>query len=179
MLLRGIMILLVAALGVSWLNSTLAPAASTDGASSPKADMMDVEAIVSHHSDAFVARDIDAIMSDYTEDSVLITPDGVYTGLESIQSRLQEAMQLGDQSESPFTATNTQIVGPVAYVQWEWPMADGSALYGSDTFIISHGKISNQTVSFYTKPAPEADMMDDPEGMMEDMGTDAADAAAS
>ncbi len=176
MLLRGIMGLLLAALGAGYLNMKLAPseAGNAYGAVDSQSAYASAEAVTSHHADAFIARDIDAVMSDYAENAVLITPDGVYSGAENVRARLQEAMQSGDQSEAPFSVTKTQIADPMVYVEWTWAMADGSMLYGSDTFIVEHGKIAKQTVAFYTKEAPAVDMMDDGGEMMDDANADDA-----
>jgi hypothetical protein len=41
---------------------------------------MSTEAVLNHHPEAFSAADIDAMMEDYTDDSVLIVPDVTLTG---------------------------------------------------------------------------------------------------
>ena len=48
-------------------------------------------AVLDHHVHAFAAGDLDAMLADYTEDSVFITPQGVLTGPAEIRP-LFEAM---------------------------------------------------------------------------------------
>jgi len=44
------------------------------------------EAVLNHHLEAFSAGDIDAMMEDYTDDSVLIVPDVTRTGRDAIRA---------------------------------------------------------------------------------------------
>ena len=43
------------------------------------------ESILDHHLLAFGARDVDAILEDYTEDSTIIIPKSVIKGLDEIR----------------------------------------------------------------------------------------------
>ena len=47
---------------------------------------MSTEAVLSHHLQAFAAGDLDETLNDYTERSVLITPDATLKGLDSIRA---------------------------------------------------------------------------------------------
>ncbi|MEM7536720.1 MAG: hypothetical protein AAF639_31355 [Chloroflexota bacterium] len=40
---------------------------------------MSVEAVLTHHLEGFSSGDVDMVMEDYTEDSVLIMPDATFT----------------------------------------------------------------------------------------------------
>jgi ketosteroid isomerase-like protein len=42
------------------------------------------ESILDHHLGAFGARDVDAILEDYTEDSVIIIPTSIIKSLDHI-----------------------------------------------------------------------------------------------
>ena len=42
------------------------------------------EAVLAHHMEVIVAKDVDGILEDFTEDSVLFTPDGLARFLRAI-----------------------------------------------------------------------------------------------
>jgi hypothetical protein len=160
------MILLLAALGAGYVNTKL----SAGGASEAHQDAYaDAGSIAAQHNEAFAARDIDAAMSAYAPDAVLILPEGIFSGAESIREQMLKAFENGNQDEAPFVVSGSQTADSLVYTNWIWTMADGTVLNGSDTFIIEHGKIAKQTVSYMvTPPAPAEDMAGDmPEGMDE------------
>jgi len=174
MLFRGIIILLVAILGAGYLNMSLVQ--STGAAAENQDAYADAGTIAAHHLDSFMARDIDAIMSDYAPDSVLVLPDGIYSGTESIREQILKAFENGDQDASPFSVNGTQTAGSLAYATWTWNIANGATLEGSDTFIVHNGKIAKHTVSFFIKEAPAADMIGEGDA---DADADTMDAPAA
>ena len=44
------------------------------------------ESILDHHLGAFGARDVNALLEDYTEDSTIIIPNSVIKGLDNIST---------------------------------------------------------------------------------------------
>ncbi len=169
MLFRGIMILLLAILSGAWLNMGLSSTSMPNDQDKPEvieepADMVDTATVIAHSIDAFIARDIDAVMSDYAEGAILITPAGTFAGLESIRAHIIEAFGNGNQSEAPFVVTENKSTGNLGYVLWEWTMQDGSVLSGTETIIVKYGKISQHTVAYFADELPEAEeTADEPE----------------
>jgi ketosteroid isomerase-like protein len=95
--------------------------------------------VLDHHGAALSARDIDALMEDYTDESMFISNlGGVVKGVDAIRSVFEAAGELGG-----FMETTMHIDGDVAFVTW---MADGIS-FGTDTFVIRDGKIAVQTVA--------------------------------
>ena len=47
--------------------------------------MISTENILDHHMDCFRMGDLEGLLSDYTEDSVLKTPNGQITGLKTLR----------------------------------------------------------------------------------------------
>ena len=43
--------------------------------------------VFQHHAEALGAEDIDAIVSDYADDAIFITPDGVLRGKDGVRGR--------------------------------------------------------------------------------------------
>jgi ketosteroid isomerase-like protein len=97
------------------------------------------QAVIDHHSKALLAGDLDAVMDDYTEDSMFISNlGGVMKGLDAIRSAFAAAGTFGG-----FEETLTLVEGECAYNTWKM---DG-VKFASDTFIVRDGKIVVQTVA--------------------------------
>ena len=103
---------------------------------------MSTEATLAHHLGAF-AEGVDSIMRDYTEGSILFTPQGPLAGLDPIRSFFD-----GFLTNSPpellraFTLIRQDVHGEVAYVLWK---ADPFIPLATDTFLIRDGKIVAQS----------------------------------
>jgi ketosteroid isomerase-like protein len=103
---------------------------------------MSTEATLKHHLQAF-REGVDAILSDYTDDSVLFTPDGTVRGLESLRTFFD-----GFIKNSPpdlldvFRLLRQDVDGEVAYIVWK---AEPYIKMATDTFVIRNGKIMVQT----------------------------------
>lgn len=49
--------------------------------------------VLEHHWQAFIQNNMEEVMADYTAESVLITPDRTYKGLEEIRENFKNAYQ--------------------------------------------------------------------------------------
>ena len=101
------------------------------------------EATLVHHLQAFAEGDINAILTDYVEESILYTPDGPMRGLSKIReffSGILENMPPGFMEA--FEMVRQDVEGEIAYIVWKSPSA---APLGTDTFVIRNGKIVVQT----------------------------------
>jgi hypothetical protein len=97
--------------------------------------------VLEHHGAAVLSGDIDAVMEDYTDDSVFISNiGGVLRGVNAIRP----VFEMG-RDYSSFQGTTQYIEGEVAYATWT---AEGVG-FGTDTFIIRDGKIVVQTVAIF------------------------------
>jgi hypothetical protein len=111
---------------------------------------MSTEATLSHHLQAF-AEGIDAIMGDYTEDSVFFTPDGRLEGLGPIRAFLDGFLR-----NSPpellraMTLVRQDVRGEFAYILWK---AEPFIPLATDTFVVRGGKIAVQSFAVLA-PAP-------------------------
>lgn len=113
---------------------------------------MSTEATIARHLDAFT-KGPDAIMRDYTNDSVLITPDGVLRGLVEIRPFFERFL-----ADSPpellaaVTMVRQEYQNEIAYILWK---AEPFIPLATDTFLIRDGKIITQTFAAFTA-APAA-----------------------
>ena len=115
---------------------------------------MSTESTLSHRLRAF-GEGVDAIMDDYTDGSVLFTPDGPLTGPEPIRTFFDGLLR-----NSPpallraMTLSRRDVQGDVAYVLWK---ADPFLPLATDTFVIRGGRVVALSFAVLaTAPAPES-----------------------
>lgn len=101
--------------------------------------------VLDHHWEAFSQNDMEAVMADYTEESVLITPDRTYKGLDEIRMNFENAFGAFPKDQTAFQLNKSVVEGDVAYILWQAKTPTFNLSYATDTFIIRDGKISSQT----------------------------------
>ena len=103
---------------------------------------MSTEATLAHHLGAF-AEGVDSIMRDYTESSVLFTPQGPLAGLDPIRSFFDGFLN-GSPPEllRAVTLVRQDVHGEAAYILWK---AEPFIPLATDTFLIRGGKIVVQS----------------------------------
>ncbi len=101
--------------------------------------------VLDHHLQTFQANDLDGVMADYTEESVLITPDATYTGLEEIRQNFVNAFGALPNPGTTMTVTKSVVSKDVAYIVWTAITPTLNFKYATDTFIVQDGKIVRQT----------------------------------
>ncbi len=95
-----------------------------------------------HHLKALGAQDIDAIVSDYTDESVLITPDTTVRGTSELRDFFTSALKAMPGFVDALALSRQEIEGDIAYIVWTAP---GFMTLGTDTFLVRDGKIVVQT----------------------------------
>ena len=101
--------------------------------------------VLDHHWIAFQANDLEETMKDYTAESVLITPNATYRGLDEIRNNFVTAFKLFPKDSTSFTLDKSIVVNDVGYILWKSKTPTFNLTYGTDTFIIRNGKIVRQT----------------------------------
>lgn len=107
-----------------------------------------VEQILIHHLTAFGNNDLDAILEDYTETSVLFTPKGIVIGLDNIRQFFVEFFAVIP-TGSAFGMDQKLIEGNVAYILWNSDSDLAQIPVGTDTFVFEGDKIKYHTVADY------------------------------
>jgi hypothetical protein len=107
--------------------------------------------VLDHHWEAFKNNDLEETMKDYTEESVLITPNATYNGLNEIRNNFVNAFKLFPKDSSVFTLDKSIVVKDVGYILWKSKTPTFNLTYGTDTFIIRDGKIIRQTYAGVTE----------------------------
>ena len=106
------------------------------------------EVTVNHHLESVGTKNLDAIMQDYSEDSILVTPDVSIEGLDGIRGFFEAFLPgLTPEIMANFAVDRAAIHGEWAYIVWN---AGDSIPLGTDTFMVQNGKIKFQTFAAYT-----------------------------
>lgn len=124
-------------------NAATAVRSPTAGKAAP----MTTEAVLQNHLRA-AKIGVDAVMQDYTDQSVLITHDATYRGLAEIRrffSALFEQLPAG--FFDTIRMQRQEIVGEVAYILWQ---REPVITQATDTFVVRGGKILVQTFAAYS-----------------------------
>jgi len=101
--------------------------------------------ILEHHFQTFQHNDIDGIMMDYTEESILITPTSTYKGLSEIRENFVRIFESMPANGTIITLTRSEITRDIAYVVWKAVTPTLEFKYATDTFVIVNSKIVSQT----------------------------------
>jgi len=107
------------------------------------------ESVVDNHLQRFGAGDLSGILSDYSDQSVFILPDGtVLRGVEQIKPFIVGLLAEFAKPVSSFHLGQKVIEGEIAYITWSAETADNVYEFPTDTFVIRDGKILTQTLGF-------------------------------
>ena len=106
------------------------------------------EAVIQHHGQALTSGNLDEVLENYTEDSVLFTPTETYKGLERIKAAFVAIMKmLPSEAVANFKHIKQEIHGEYVYLLWT---ALPTIPFAGDAFHIHNGKIMIQSVIFST-----------------------------
>ncbi len=101
------------------------------------------EAVLKHHVQALVSRDLDGVMQDYTEDSVVFTQMGMLKGLKSIRASFSRIITIyTPEVIANMKTIRQEIDGEYGYVLWS---ALPAVILGGDSFHVRDGKILMQS----------------------------------
>ncbi len=115
----------------------------------PDGAVRQTKAVFEHHMQAYLARDLDGMLSDYTEESALFinTAPEPIKGLVAIGGFFaQVAEMLTPEVLGQFKVLHQVIDGEVAYITWS---AGQAFPFVTDTFVVRGDKIAIQTAALY------------------------------
>jgi len=112
--------------------------------------------IFNQHVTAFTSGNLDAVLNDFSDKSVVITPDGVFEGLAKIRSLYQDLLtEFGiiDRGDSPgLHIDKLRVRHDTLFITWHAESRNHSFPFGTDTFVCDKGKVKRQSISF---PPPQ------------------------
>ena len=110
------------------------------------------ENVINHHLASFAENDLEAVVSDYTDGSIIITPDSTFKGIEQISSFFEGLFPGFPSDSTAFVMDNMVIENEVVYIIWHCSTPSLDIPLGTDTFIIKDGKINVQTFAAVLNP---------------------------
>jgi hypothetical protein len=106
--------------------------------------------VFAHHGQALAAGDLDEIVADYANDSVLITPSGIARGKDGIRKVF--AKLLADVPNATWDLKTQLFDDEVLFLEWAADSTVNRVDDGVDTFVFRDGMIRAQTVRYTPKP---------------------------
>ena len=105
----------------------------------------DTKEIIMHHINSFIANDLDAVLSDYTDESVLITQEMTYKGPKEIKDFFANLVKHFPVPNSNFVLDKLSADGKLVFIIWHGKTPTIEVSFGTDTFIVEDRKIKQQT----------------------------------
>ena len=115
--------------------------------------MASTKDVLDHHLKCFGDGDLKGILSDYSPNAVLFTPDGPLKGVDAISPLFQAISAEFGKPGAVFKMKQQSVDGDYAYILWTAETADNVYEVGTDTFVVRDGKIVAQ--SFAGKITPK------------------------
>jgi hypothetical protein len=108
--------------------------------------------VLDHHLQAFGTGDLDAILEDFADGSVIIAPGGVLRTRQEWSDFFSAMFAEFGKPGMSFSMDQQVVEGEIAYIRWSAETADNTYELGTDTFLVRDGKIVTQTFSEKTSP---------------------------
>jgi hypothetical protein len=106
--------------------------------------------VFQHHGEVLMAEDLDGIVSDYTDDALFITPDGVRRGKDGVREGFVKL--LGDVPGASWDLPTQIFEDDILLLEWKAESEKVKVEDGIDTFVFRDGLIRVQTVRYTLIP---------------------------
>jgi hypothetical protein len=101
--------------------------------------------VVMHHLNSFLDNNVEALLSDYTDDSVVITEAATYSTVEEIRGFFTCLNMHFPPKNSTLVLEKLVAHNNLVYIVWHAKTPSLEVAKGSDTFVLRNGKIYQQT----------------------------------
>lgn len=106
--------------------------------------------VFEHHGEVLIAGDLDGIVSDYAEDAVFITPEGVLRGKDGVRRGFVKLLE--DLPNAKWELPTVIFEDDILLLEWKAESEKAKAEDGIDTFVFGDGLIRVQTVRYTLVP---------------------------
>jgi len=108
-----------------------------------KTGTKETNSVLDNHLNSGLNGDLEGVLNDFSEDSVLFLPQGPVRGIAGLRE-FYKALLTKPPSGYPkaFKLLRRDVDGEVAYIVWK---AEPGVLLATDTFLVRNGKIMVQT----------------------------------
>jgi ketosteroid isomerase-like protein len=103
------------------------------------------EEVLRRHVQSFFEGDLEGVVSDYSADAVVFTPNGPLKGNDSIREFFRALINEFGQPVRMFSLQLQSIDGDFAYALWSAETADNVYEMATDTHVVRDGKIVAQS----------------------------------
>jgi ketosteroid isomerase-like protein len=110
------------------------------------------EDVLQRHVKCFFEGDLEGIVSDYSVDAILFTPNGPLKGHDPIREFFRGLIKEFGQPGTTFSMQLQSIDGEFAYSLWSAETADNVYEMATDTHVVRQGKIVAQSFAGQIKP---------------------------
>jgi len=104
---------------------------------------MDPKAVFDHHWNSFGAGDLDEVLADYAEESIVVRPNCVARGPAEIRQAFAGIFANFEGFKG--SQESVTVGGSMVLLEWTARATDGRVVHGNDSFYIERGKILYQT----------------------------------
>jgi hypothetical protein len=108
--------------------------------------------VLNHHLAAFIDGDIEEMLKDYTEDSVVWTADAEFKGKDAIAFFFGEVYKIMPKGSTKLDVLQTFIKDGTAYIAWKGDSPFVNIPAAADTFVIKDEKIVIQAIGAHIVP---------------------------
>lgn len=106
--------------------------------------------VFQHHAEVLIAGDLDGIVSDYADDALFITPDGVKHGKDGVRAGFVKL--LSDVPKADWEVPTQIFEDDILFIEWRAESENAKVEDGIDTFVFRDGMIRVQTVRYTAIP---------------------------
>lgn len=106
--------------------------------------------VFQHHAEVLIAGDLEGIVSDYADDALFITPDGVKHGKDGVREGFVKL--LSDVPQADWDVPTQIFEDDVLLIEWKAVSENAKVEDGIDTFVFRDGMIRVQTVRYTVVP---------------------------
>lgn len=114
--------------------------------------MSNTDDVLDHHLDAFANQELEEIMVDYAENSVVVTNLGIFRGLDEIEALFVDLFDEFSQEAATIEVDDTIVENEFAYLLWHGETPDNVYEFCTDTFYIPGETIDFQTFAGKIEP---------------------------
>lgn len=108
-------------------------------------DEVTTQKIWDHHIQAWGAKDLDSILSDYDEAAFVIVNNKVFQGHDQIRAVFTQLFELFSHGVNQIQPA--VVKAQTIYILWRFTPNGFGSFMGTDSFVVSDGKIQAQTIA--------------------------------
>ncbi|MFA9417662.1 nuclear transport factor 2 family protein [Natrinema sp. HArc-T2] len=114
--------------------------------------MTTTDDVLDHHLTAFGEQDLEAVLEDYTDESVIVTNMGTFRGLEEVEGLFEDLFEEFDHEEATIDMQQETVEDEFAYIVWEAETPENVYEFATDTFYVPEEAILFQTFAGHLSP---------------------------